>query len=659
MNNERSHKSAGERAGRIALRCVLALAFVLAVVDGLPSAHGPIINTKWGSIHGKWSWSINGRPIANFLGIPYALPPLGDLRFKSPQPWNLTWTTIHDGTVDGDMCSQLNGDEVIGSEDCLYLNVFMPVVLGDRPAKLPVMVFVHGGSFAIGSNNSTLYAPDYLLDHDVILVTLNYRLGVLGFFSTSNRVAPGNYGLKDMVVALQWVQENIHSFEGDPKSVTVMGSSAGAAATHLLAFSGKTAGLFHRYILHSGSALNFWSVHSQPTNRRISRELARLVGCLPTDSGDETASNGTIFTPRSDEERSRCESMHDASANEEQDERMMKCMRTVNISEMLNMTKQLFVWRSEPTCFITPTLEDESEDAIVTIHPLKVVRNGLFRDIPAIILFVKDEGLVKSTDFLMQTDIQDQFIENFEQYLLLSTELQEVISNSSAFADAIMDFYFDGNLTRSNLKRNITEMIGDGGIIWSLLRAVQYQSEMGNASIYFSFFDYQGTFSFTFNSGSSAPFGVCHCDELNYLFPVLNNMFKGYMLHNTENDYRMIDVMTEMWANFAKEGVPRAWVIPEWPDYRDHHQFMRFGIDASPDIVVEADFLPARMEFWEKLMANVSTECDAEHDDNPPENIAIAFACSLLPELVIVPILILVTLVRWRDLLMRIILARA
>lgn len=155
---------------------------------------------------------------------------------------------------------------------------------------------------------------------------------ISGFFSTTNRVAPGNYGLKDIAAALHWVQENIYYFGGNPESVTLIGSSAGAALIHLLALSDKSEGLFHRYILHSGSALHQWAVHSQQTYRRICLELAWRIGCLPTGVDNATASNEMIANSGQES------GQYDTSAdNVEQDEKMMKCMRTADPDEMLKI----------------------------------------------------------------------------------------------------------------------------------------------------------------------------------------------------------------------------------------------------------------------------------------------------------------------------------
>lgn len=213
------------------------------------------------------------------------------------------------------------------------------------------------------------------------------------------------------------MQENIHNFNGNPESVTLMGLSAGAVLVHLLALSNKTEGLFHRYILHSGTALCPWGYRYKKPYRQNCLELARLVGCLP----NATASNEMIAVADSEEKNRQSGDVYNASGDDEteKDEEMMKCMRTVNTSKMLEMAQEivsirdhiaifcaylfnlsycdsfryLFVSKKKTITFLTPTLEEESDDAIVTMNPFKVVRDGLFRDIPAIVEIVQDEGL--------------------------------------------------------------------------------------------------------------------------------------------------------------------------------------------------------------------------------------------------------------------------
>lgn len=204
-----------------------------------------------------------------FLGIPYAQPPLGNLRFRAPLP-HPGWTGVRDGTIMGEGCiASVNVGSPTGSEDCLFLNVYTPSLVG---TNRPVMFWVHGGGFAAGSGDTWIYGPEHLIDDNVVVVTVNYRLGPFGFLSTEDNNAPGNYALKDLALALRWVQDNIAAFGGDRNSVTIFGQSAGSCLVHYLVLSRQTTGLFHRAISQSGSALSAWCFHTHP------QETAFLIG---------------------------------------------------------------------------------------------------------------------------------------------------------------------------------------------------------------------------------------------------------------------------------------------------------------------------------------------------------------------------------------------
>lgn len=200
-----------------------------------------------------------------FLGIPYAEPPVGPLRWRAPVPKN-PWTGIREAGAFGNSCSQalLGGawnryDAEHGAEDCLYLNVIVPEWPVKKP--LPVMFWIHGGANLGGSGSGDLYTAGTLVEHGVLLVTINYRLGILGFFAhpaltrESPHSASGNWGLMDQVLALRWVHDNIARFGGDPGNVTVFGQSAGAMDTGMLMTSPLARGLFQKAIAESGVPL--------------------------------------------------------------------------------------------------------------------------------------------------------------------------------------------------------------------------------------------------------------------------------------------------------------------------------------------------------------------------------------------------------------------
>jgi para-nitrobenzyl esterase len=242
-------------------------------------AQSPLVFTDRGLVRGVHT--SNGD---QFLGIPYAAPPVGDLRWRAPRR-AAPWLAPRDATKFANHCPQAATPFGVAStsEDCLYLNVYTP----ERRGFLrPVMVYIHGGAFITGESDD--YGPRRLLDRGVVVVTINYRLGALGFMADSALAAEspegtsGNYGLMDQQEALRWVHRNIAAFGGDPENVTIFGESAGGLSVHAHLTSPQSSGLFARAIVESGAyAL------TQPTLAAAEAQAAAYetaVGCNPNDT---------------------------------------------------------------------------------------------------------------------------------------------------------------------------------------------------------------------------------------------------------------------------------------------------------------------------------------------------------------------------------------
>lgn len=183
-----------------------------------------MVNTNLGKLRGYRERSGLFHTYFSFKGIPYAEPPIDNLRFRAPVP-HRKWPGIRQANRHGNVCptNGFLGFVAGGTEDCLFLNVYTPSI----NASLPVMVWFHGGGYLLGDGNTLIYGADYFIREDIVVVTLNYRLGALGFLSTEDTNAQGNYGLKDVILALKWVNINIDNFGGDPRKVTIAGQSAG------------------------------------------------------------------------------------------------------------------------------------------------------------------------------------------------------------------------------------------------------------------------------------------------------------------------------------------------------------------------------------------------------------------------------------------------
>lgn len=242
----------GCRIANFALLAVLACGQLMAAVPSATTAQGKAAGTLMAD--GK---------LRAFLGLPYALPPVGPLRWKAPEK-PAAWKGVRDATKYGARCEQwpIWADYIFQdagpSEDCLYLNVYSPATATAK-SRLPVMFWIHGGGYTAGSGSEPRYTSSALPESGAVLVTINYRLGVFGFLASDDLAkegngSAGNYGLMDMVAALRWVKSNIAAFGGDPNNVTIFGESAGSFAVSTLMAAPSAQGLFQKAIGESGAA---------------------------------------------------------------------------------------------------------------------------------------------------------------------------------------------------------------------------------------------------------------------------------------------------------------------------------------------------------------------------------------------------------------------
>jgi len=276
---------------RLGLLASASLAAALAAAAApVPAGSRVTARTDAGAVAGL---AANG--VASWKGIPYAAPPVGDLRWRAPQP-PAAWTAARPATAYAHDCMQLpfpSDAAPLGTppaEDCLYLNVWAP----EKPAakKLPVMVWIHGGGFVNGGSSPAVYDGSAFARRGAVLVSMNYRLGRFGFFAhpalakeTPNGPL-GNYGYLDQVAALSWVQKNVAAFGGDPGNVTIFGESAGGGSVHVLMTSPLARGLFHKAIVQSGGgrAGGIMAMKGVKESETTGLALAKLVGVAGEDA---------------------------------------------------------------------------------------------------------------------------------------------------------------------------------------------------------------------------------------------------------------------------------------------------------------------------------------------------------------------------------------
>jgi len=265
--------------------CAIAAAS-LTIATHLCAASDPLaVTTAQGKIQGKMT---DDGKVRAFLGLPYAAPPVGPLRWKAPQP-PAAWRGVRSATEFSPRCEQwpIWKDYIFldagPSEDCLYLNVFTPAT-ANAQSRLPVMFWIHGGGYTAGAGSEPRYANTALPLHGVVVVTINYRLGLFGFLATDdlakeNGGSAGNYGLMDMVAALRWTKANVDAFGGDPDNITIFGESAGSFAVSTLMAASSARGLFEKAIGESGAAFsNVLATPALATRARRDQEWVASLG---------------------------------------------------------------------------------------------------------------------------------------------------------------------------------------------------------------------------------------------------------------------------------------------------------------------------------------------------------------------------------------------
>ena len=259
----------------------------------LPCVPSVIVSTNYGSIEGLVTShpDVSGpfKSVSKFLGVPFAAPPIGELRFKAPQPPKEWKPKVYSAKTHGNICLQMGSfafyneylklftESPVYNEDCLYLDIYTPNV----NLSLPVMVYIHGGAYEFGS--AVTSPSDILALQGLVVVIIQYRLGPFGFLTTGDSAAPGNFGMLDQVEALKWIKDNIENFGGNPNKVTIFGQSAGGTSVSLHLMSPLSKDLFHQAIAESGVDLSSFAI--QPTSFGVSNaaKLAEKLSCADKD----------------------------------------------------------------------------------------------------------------------------------------------------------------------------------------------------------------------------------------------------------------------------------------------------------------------------------------------------------------------------------------
>jgi para-nitrobenzyl esterase len=492
----------------------------------------PIVSTNRGPVKG-----IRGALTRRFFGIPYAAPPMGNLRWRPPEGVS-PWTTERAALNYGHRCPQVpsRSDD---SEDCLYLNVFAPAT--PKPGGYPVMFYIHGGGFLSGDildmGLGLLMNGAYLAAyHDVVVVTSNYRLGALGFLTHDSLAAEsslgvsGNYGLLDMIAALKWVQTNINNFGGDRTKVMIFGHSAGASATCALLVSPLAKDLFSSAAIQSG-----WCGAALMKERLTAdNKVVAKLGCdLPT---------------------------HAATAT---------CLRGLAPADILRevgpFSRDYYIfapWKTSHTLAAGPTVDQKH---VLPDEPLKILQQGRHNKVPLIVGTTQDEFQFFINDLSRITRCQDH-----EDYIKRQFE---------ADADKVMhkypcNFYWEA-------RDASVQAAGDFYLTCPSRRAAQAAAASQQEPVYQYLFSHQHN-SLTLHRAS-------HLADIPYVF--------GTYIESLTPPALWGDQIRQYWTTFAKTGNPNKSGLARWSKYDQmKDNFLDFG---DWTISERRDLKNGRCMFWD------------------------------------------------------------
>jgi para-nitrobenzyl esterase len=500
----------------------LSLASLLSLLVTAAHAANPLrVKTDKGVVEGTLT---NGQQVRAFKGIPFAATPIGNLRWQPPQP-AAKWKGVRAATDFGSHCIQSTSysDMVFHdpgpSEDCLTLNVWTPA--NAQRGSLPVMVWIFGGGFLAGGTSESRQDGQFLARRNVVVVSMNYRLGIFGFFALpeltaeSPHHASGNYGLLDQTAALNWVKNNIAAFGGDPNNVTIFGESAGSYAVSAQMASPLTRGLFAKAIGESGGAF-FSNSLSFPTRQSIEQ---RNVAFAQTAFGTSTLAD----------------------------------LRKLSADDILHGA-------TAKTTPPAPRFAPDVDGYFLPDSVPNIYAAGKQAHVPLLAGWNADEerdrvllGTTKPTAASFAATAQADFGDNAQRFLALYAATTDAEAVASA-----------------------GDLAGDHFIAYSTWRWLEAQVATGKAPVYRYHFDLGSPG----DKNHLAILGAFHSDEIEYVFDTLDSRPEAVW---RPEDRRLAEQIGAYWTNFARTGDPNGPDLPHWPTYNAAGQWQVMHLDATSE----------------------------------------------------------------------------
>ncbi|XP_046736168.1 cholinesterase 1-like [Diprion similis] len=513
----------------------------------------------------KTKTHLDQKPLYMFTGIPYAKSIEGPNKFKvaePPEPWSGVYEATHQGSGCVSYCMMRH--KVVGEDDCLFLNVYTPEP--NKDARKAVMVFFHGGGFNMGSAETDFYGPYYIVEEDVVLVTVNSRLGVFGFLSTEDSTAPGNLGLKDQAAALKWVQENIKYFGGCPQRVTIFGQSSGGASVQYHMMSPMSAGLFQNALSQGGSAVAPWAITHHAKDAAF--KLGKALGIDTTDSA--------ILL----KELSQLPSYE-----------IVEAAMTVDQTENgMNGHSHAFIPSVEP---------DVGQEVFLPADPWELIMKGKIADVPYMAGLNLNETLFLKSALIASAEMMNEHFENFIPDDLNVTDAAE----QKQIADMMRKFYLDDKPLTRDLLREFGQITMDVMFTCPVQIPLTIINSLKSTPTYNYLFIHDSSLGiFKIMGFYDGTEGVIHGDEMGY---ILHNRFLNMHPEPGSELEGVIRLLTKLWANFAKTGNPTPaldeYITMNWEPMGKENNYA--VIDQG--LTMEKNMFKERIDFWIPIYKNV------------------------------------------------------